>query len=256
MSSAPHLPGVFATLAPLLDHYGYLAVAVILFLENMGVPVVPGETLLIAASIYAGAGSLNIVALGLIAVAATVAGSCAGYLIGRFGGHALALRYGRYVGLTTQRLGKAEEFFDKRGPIVVTVSRFFAVVRQLTGLVAGTTEMGWIRFVAFTSLGAVLWVGAWATAGYLAGDHIAVIYREATRYSLWALIALAVLIAALIGWHVIRRRRAAAAGDADASGPPPRAEAPPSAEAPPPSAEAPHAGTADSAGAEPSAGQD
>ncbi len=64
--SAPHLPGVFATLAPLLDHYGYLAVAAMLFLENLGAPIVPGETMLIAGSIYAGAGSLNIVALGVI----------------------------------------------------------------------------------------------------------------------------------------------------------------------------------------------
>lgn len=211
MMSAPHLPGVFSALAPLLDSYGYLAVAVILFLENMGVPVVPGETLLIAASIYAGAGSLNIVALGVIAVAASVAGSCAGYLIGRFGGHALALRYGRYVGLTGKRLGKAEEFVARRGAIVVTVSRFFVVVRQLTGLVAGTTEMRWIPFVTFSTLGAVLWAGAWATAGYLAGDHIAVIYRDVTRYLVWVLVAVAVLIAALIVRHVVRRRRAGAA---------------------------------------------
>ncbi|HEX9354882.1 MAG TPA: DedA family protein, partial [Streptosporangiaceae bacterium] len=64
MSTQP-LPGLLAHLAPLLDHYGYLAVGGFITLEDFGVPV-PGETILIAAAVYAGAGRLNIVAVGLI----------------------------------------------------------------------------------------------------------------------------------------------------------------------------------------------
>ena len=46
----------------------------------------------------------------------------------------------------------------------------------------------------------------WTSVGYLAGDHITVIYREVTRYSLFALIALAVLAAGLVVRYVLRRR--------------------------------------------------
>jgi len=204
---------VFATLAPLLDHYGYLAVAVLLFLENMGVPVIPGETILIAGAVYAGAGRLNIVALGVIAVVATIAGSCAGYAIGRFGGRAVVHRYGRYVRLTSQQLGRAEEFFTRHGAIVVTVSRFITVVRQLTGVMAGITEMGWMRFLAFSSLGSILWVGVWASAGDLAGDHITAIYKEVSRYSLYVLIAVAVIVVGLILRQLVRRHRRAGPAD-------------------------------------------
>jgi hypothetical protein len=49
----PLLPGIFATLAPLLDSYGYLAVGGLVFVEDFGVPA-PGETILIAAAVYAG----------------------------------------------------------------------------------------------------------------------------------------------------------------------------------------------------------
>lgn len=62
MSQPVQLPGFLATLAPLLDHWGYLAVGFLIFIEDFGVPA-PGETVLIAASIYAGAGRLNIVAV-------------------------------------------------------------------------------------------------------------------------------------------------------------------------------------------------
>lgn len=84
---------MFATLAPLLDHYGYLAVAALLFGENVGAPILPGETMLIAGAIYAGTGQLNVVVLSVVAVAASVAGGLVGWLIGRSGGRALALRY-------------------------------------------------------------------------------------------------------------------------------------------------------------------
>jgi membrane protein DedA with SNARE-associated domain len=209
MSAKPVLPGVLASVAPLLDHYGYLAVAGLLVLENLGVPV-PGETVLIAGSLYAGAGRLNIVAVGVLGVAASVAGSCIGYAIGRFGGRALVERYGRYVLLTGERLDKAESFFDHRGAVIIVVARFIDGLRQAAGIIAGTTEMRFTRFLACTTLGAVLWVAAWATVGYLAGDHITVIYREVTRYGLYALIVLALLIAGLMVRYGLRRRRGAA----------------------------------------------
>jgi membrane protein DedA with SNARE-associated domain len=49
-------------------------------------------------------------------------------------------------------------------------------------------------------------VATWTSVGYLAGDHITVIYREVTRYSLFALIALAVLAVGLIVRYLLRRR--------------------------------------------------
>jgi len=141
MSAPVHLPGFLRALAPLLDHWGYVAVAFLLFVEDFGVPA-PGETVLIAASVYAGAGRLNIVALGVIAFAAAVLGDNTGYAIGRFGGRTLVLRYGRYVRLTEERLDKAESFFTRRGGAIVTVARFIEGLRQANGIVAQDTPTG------------------------------------------------------------------------------------------------------------------
>src|SRR3984957_17457851 len=109
MTSTVVLPGIFKSLAPTLDHYGYFAVGGLVFLEDFGVPV-PGETVLIAAAIYAGAGRLNTVLVGVIALAAAIAGDNVGFAIGHFAGRTVVARYGRYVMLTEARLAKAEEF--------------------------------------------------------------------------------------------------------------------------------------------------
>jgi membrane protein DedA with SNARE-associated domain len=203
--SAPPLPGFLNSLAGPLNHYGYWAVLLLVMIEDFGIPV-PGETVLIAAAIYAGAGRLNVVAVGVIAFAAAVIGDNIGFAIGHFGGRALVLRWGRYVRLTEQRLDKAQAFFDRHGAWIITIARFIEVLRQVNGIIAGITGMHWARFLAFNALGAALWVGTWVSLGYLAGNHIGTIYHYITRYSLYVLIALAVLAAAYITWRLLRRR--------------------------------------------------
>jgi membrane protein DedA with SNARE-associated domain len=206
MSAAPELPGFLGSLAPVLNHYGYLAVAVLVLVEDFGIPV-PGETILIAAALYAGAGRLNVVAVGVIAFICAIIGDNIGFLIGHFGGRALALRYGKYVFLTPARLDKTEQFFEHHGGKIIVAARFIEGLRQANGIVAGITGMHWKRFIPFNALGAALWVGLWVSVGYLAGSHITTIYEQITRYSLYVLIAVVVAVAVLIGLRVRKHRR-------------------------------------------------
>lgn len=191
---ATSLPGIFNTVAPVLDHYGYAAVAGFLLLENFGVPL-PGETILIAASIYAGAGKLNIAVVWLVAVVASVIGDNIGFAIGHYGGERVILKYGRYLFITDKRLAAAQSFFNKYGGPVVTVARFIAGLRQLNGIVAGTAEMKWRTFLLFNVIGAVLWVSVWSGVGYLAGNHINAIYNQLRHFELGLLVLVVAVVA-------------------------------------------------------------
>ncbi|HEY6576802.1 MAG TPA: DedA family protein [Mycobacterium sp.] len=201
--SDTQLPGVFADVQPLLEHYGYLAVGGFVLLEDFGVPV-PGEILLISAAIFAGAGQLNIALVIAVAVLGAVIGDNIGYAVGRLGGRPLAERWGRFVFLTPARLDRAETFFNAHGGKVVTVARFIEGLRQVNGLLAGIAGMGWLKFLGFNALGALLWVGTWAGLGFIAGTHMAVIYAEFERYR-WYAIGVLVLVAGIV--VVIRVRR-------------------------------------------------
>jgi membrane protein DedA with SNARE-associated domain len=214
--SSPALPGIFGALAPTLNHYGYLAVAFFVTVEDFGIPV-PGETILIAAALFAGAGHLNVVVVGIVGFLAAIVGDNIGFAIGHFGGRALALRWGKYVFLTPERLNKAEAFFERHGGKIIVVARFIEGLRQANGIVAGITGMHWRKFVLFNAIGAALWVGVWVSVGYLAGNHITAIYNQITRYSLYALIAAAVAVVAFIAWHLRRRAKRRAARSAAAT---------------------------------------
>ena len=196
------LPGVFHHLEGTLHHWGYLAVGAFLFFEDFGVPL-PGETMLIAAALYAGAGHLNVWVVALVGFVAAVLGDNVGYLIGHFGGRALIERYGKYVFLTPARFDRAEAFFVRHGGKVVTIARFVEGLRQLNGVIAGTVGMHWRRFVLFNAVGAALWVATWTSFGYLAGSHVETI----SRYFNYFAIAAGVVVAAFLVWHLRRRRR-------------------------------------------------
>lgn len=193
--------------AGLVDRGGYLGLGLVVFVEGFGVPA-PGETAIIAVAGLAARGHLNVFVAAAIAFLAAVAGDGIGYLIGRTGGRALILRYGRFVRLDEARLHRMETFMDRHGPKVVTVARFVEGLRQLNGVVAGASGMPWRRFVIFNALGAALWVGAWTTAGYLAGDHLDAITAAVHRYLWYTLAAAALAAAAYLLWHRRRSHRA------------------------------------------------
>jgi membrane protein DedA with SNARE-associated domain len=202
MSAAPVLPGIFQTLGPVLDHYGYLAVAGFIFLEDFGVPV-PGETILVTAAIYAGAGRLSVAGVAITALLAAILGDNVGFAIGRLGGRAIILRFGRYVLITAERLNSAEQWFGRHGGKVVVVARFVEGLRQFNGIVAGATRMPWKRFVGFNALGAVLWVAAWTTVGVVSGSHIDEVYREVGHIFLY----LTGGVVLWLSWHLLHRFR-------------------------------------------------
>lgn len=203
MDTSSHLPGVFGTLAPVLDSYGYLAVVGFIFLEDFGVPL-PGETILIAAAVYAGAGRLDITLVAVLALVAAVAGDNVGYLIGTYGGRRVLERFGRYVRLTEERLQGAERWFADHGGKVIVIARFVEGLRQANGIIAGISDMRWRRFIVFNVLGAALWVALWVTVGALAGQHLDTVY-PILRDALLGLVGVAAVVFA-VRWA--RRRTA------------------------------------------------
>jgi membrane protein DedA with SNARE-associated domain len=199
-----HLPGVLHTLEPTLNHYGYLAVVALVLIEDFGVPV-PGETVLILAAVYAGAGRLNIVLVALLGFLGALLGDNIGFAIGHFGGRPLAERYGRYIFLTRERLEKATSFFQRHGGKIIIVARFIEGLRQANGIIAGISGLRWTRFLVFNAIGAALWVAVWTSVGYFSGSHIDTIYADATRYDKYLVVALVLVVAAYIALRMRRR---------------------------------------------------
>jgi membrane protein DedA with SNARE-associated domain len=96
-----------AQITELLQQYGYGMLGLVVCLEAVGLPL-PGESLVIAAALYAGAThQLEIALVVAVAASAAIVGDNIGYAIGRTVGARLVRRYGQYVGITEDRLSLA-----------------------------------------------------------------------------------------------------------------------------------------------------
>jgi membrane protein DedA with SNARE-associated domain len=194
-------------LEPFVREWGAIAVLIILTGESLGLPL-PGESLLVLASVLAGRGELSLPLLMLSAWMGAVLGDNIGYVIGRRLGRTLVLRYGAKIGINADRLNRVEAFFTRYGPFTVAFARFVNVLRQLNGIVAGMLKMGWKRFLLFNALGGALWVLVWTLAGFYLGAHVTDIHLITHDLEHAGAIIGTVLLAAALIFLCYRLRRA------------------------------------------------
>ena len=160
------------SLRGLFQHYGYAGVAISLALESIGLPL-PGESLMIAAALYAAAThQLNIFVLVPLAAAGAIAGDQIGYLIGRLVGYRLLAHWGRKIGLGDERLELGRFLFRRYGGPVVFAGRFVAVLRTFTALLAGANLMPWHTFLLWNGLGGICWTALYGFGAYTLGDAV------------------------------------------------------------------------------------
>jgi len=190
----------------MLASYGYLVVALIIMAEGAGIPL-PGETILLLAGAYAGAGHLNLWGVILAAALGAITGDNLGFLIGRRGGRALLLRYGHLLHVGDQHLARAEAFYERHGAKTVFFARFVAVLRAVSSLLAGAHRMPYRRFAPWNAAGGILWAVVIGTLGSLFGSRWRQLAHWMGRAGL--LLVLAILVV-LLGMAL--RRRVAAGG--------------------------------------------
>jgi membrane protein DedA with SNARE-associated domain len=156
----------------LLQDYGYGVVFLGVMLESIGAPL-PGESLMIAAAIYAATTHrLSIFILVPVAAAAAVCGDQIGYFFGRWIGFRVLLHWGQKVGLTGERLELGRFLFRRYGGAVVFFGRFIAILRTFAALLAGANAMPWHTFLLWNSLGGIAWTSLYGFGAYILGDTI------------------------------------------------------------------------------------
>jgi membrane-associated protein len=131
-------------------------------------PILPSESLVVAAAALSASGRLNVVMVAVAAAAGAFLGDNLAFLCGRL----LDTRMRRWLEATPrrrERLRWVEQQLDRRGGTIIVGSRFVPGGRTATMLGAGVLEMPWRRFVAFDLAAAVIWAFYGTAIGYFGG---------------------------------------------------------------------------------------
>ncbi len=152
----------------LIETFRYVGLFILLALEYF-ILIVPGETELTTAGILSKtpAYHLNPVLIILAAGLGTFTGAMIAYAIGRLLGRKFLLKYGKYVLLTPKRLEQSEQLFQKYTIITLVISRFIAVIRDITPYVAGINRVRLVVYVPVIFLSSFLWTTTFVFFGGL-----------------------------------------------------------------------------------------
>ena len=170
-----------------INQFGSLGVALLVVIENV-FPPIPSEIVLPFAGFVAqqGASAVNATAgaaqsdttvVGMM-IAATV-GSVVGALILYFVSAAIGPerlrgfveRFGKWFGVKSSDLVRAEEWFDRRSSAAVLVGRCVPLIRSIVSIPAGFRRMKLTSFVVLTAIGSAVWNIALIGAGAVLGDQ-------------------------------------------------------------------------------------
>lgn len=196
-----------------ISQYGYVAVFVLMLLGSACVPI-PSEVVMVfggaiasetfAEQVLGGPGqALNLVAIIIVGVVASLVGSWLAYWLGYAGGRPLIDRWGRYLLFRPHEVDRAHKWFERHGQGLVFFGRLIPLIRAFVSLPAGVARMSLSKFTLYTILGIVPWTVALAIAGYQLGER----WQAVERIMQPIAIAAGVAGVALIGWWVAKRLR-------------------------------------------------
>jgi membrane protein DedA with SNARE-associated domain len=197
---------LFNTVSSWLHAFGVLAIFVVLFVECFGVPS-PDEIILLFSGYLVWDHKFSYPVVILAAVAGSTAGATGAYFLARLGGRKLMLKYFRFIFRTPERLQYWENYFVRRGDIVVLVGRIISGVRAVISYPAGLFEMPYWRFLLYTVLGSLIWALLAVTVGYLLGPHVVRALNATKHYELPVIAGVVAIAAAWILWERRKKRR-------------------------------------------------
>ena len=192
----------------LVQEYGvwvYGILFAIVFMETGFVvtPFLPGDSLLFVAGAVAAAGGMDPFMVAGTLIVAALCGDNVNYWIGRFLGPKV-FQYENSRFLKRENLERTHAFMERHGPKAIIIARFVPLVRTFVPFVCGVGRLTYVRFLGFSILGALLWVGLLVPAGYFFGN-LAIVKENLT-----AVIMLIIVLSVLPGiLEYLRHRRAA-----------------------------------------------
>ena len=154
-----------------VDWSWFLILFLVIFCETglVVTPFLPGDSLLFIAGAVCATGGMDPWLLGGLLMLAAISGDSTNYLIGRTAGERLFSNPDSKI-FRRDYLQRTHEFYDRHGGKTVTMARFLPIVRTFAPFVAGVGRMPYPRFLAFSVLGTILWVGGLVTLGFFFGN--------------------------------------------------------------------------------------
>lgn len=186
----------------LLTTYGYIGIFAVVFLESGIFFLLPGDSLLFTAGLFASVAGLNIFLLIPLIFAATFIGGIVGYHIGVY--IETLHRYPLFKKiLSPEHIAEAHRFFERHGKMAIIISRFVPLMRTFAPIAAGIAKMPRKAYIRYSFISSLLWSCSITLLGYFLGITV----PQVKDYLSWMVILIVAVSLLPVFWHWLLNRR-------------------------------------------------
>ena len=201
------------------NNMNYLSITLLMTVESSFIPF-PSEIVIPPAAYVAGKEDstlhatdsypINVLLIVLFGTIGAMLGAIINYLLAMWLGRPIIYAFadskvGHLCLLSSEKVKKAEDYFNDHGKVSTFVGRLIPGIRQLISIPAGLSKMNFGQFLLYTFLGAGIWNIVLALLGYIAHGQMDLIHAYSHELSIAIMALLAVAVIYFIAKTIIKR---------------------------------------------------
>ena len=203
------------------NNMNYLSITLLMTVESSFIPF-PSEIVIPPAAYVAGKEDstlhttdsypINVLLIVLFGTIGAMLGAIINYLLAMWLGRPIIYAFadskvGHLCLLSSEKVKKAEDYFNDHGKVSTFVGRLIPGIRQLISIPAGLSKMNFGQFLLYTFLGAGIWNIVLALLGYIAHGQMDLIHAYSHELSIAIMALLALIVVYFIFKTIIKRKK-------------------------------------------------
>ena len=201
------------------EHMNYATITALMAVESSFIPF-PSEIVIPPAAYIAGiegsslhttdSYTINVLLIILFGTLGALLGAIINYLLAMWLGRPIIYAFadskiGHLLLLSSDKVKKAEDYFNEHGKVSTFVGRLIPGIRQLISIPAGLSKMHFGQFLLYTFLGAGIWNIVLALLGYIAHGQMDLIHAYSHELSIAIMALLGIVVVYFVVKTVIKR---------------------------------------------------
>lgn len=201
------------------DNMNYLSITLLMTIESSFIPF-PSEIVIPPAAYVAGKKDstlhttdsypINVLLIVLFGTIGALLGAIINYVLAMWLGRPIIYAFadsklGHLCLLSSEKVKKAEDYFNNHGKVSTFVGRLIPGIRQLISIPAGLSKMHFGQFLLYTFLGAGTWNIVLALLGYIAHGQMDLIHAYSHELSIAIMALLGIVVVYFVVKAVIKR---------------------------------------------------
>lgn len=195
------------------DNMNYTSITALMTIESSFIPF-PSEIVIPPAAYIASKpdSHLNIFLVVLFGTLGALLGAFINYYLALWLGRPIIYKLadsklGKLLLLSSEKIKKAEDYFNEHGNISTFIGRLIPGIRQLISIPAGLSKMNLVSFILYTIFGAGIWNSVLALLGYLAHGQMNLINKYSHELGRLIILIVGLVIIYYAVKYIIKKKK-------------------------------------------------